>query len=102
MIGSNADEDTNGGYIADIALPTLYVGHYGDDTTIVLTCDGQTVDVLEFWSDAWQAIVASGAAVQLDPGLLDNDDPTAWCAATLPYGQGDFGTPNTMNSSCTP
>ncbi|MBK7863695.1 MAG: lamin tail domain-containing protein [Archangiaceae bacterium] len=48
----------------------------------------------------------SGVAWQLDPTRSDatnNDDPSAYCASTVRYGDattGDFGTPGAANTAC--
>lgn len=44
-----------------------------------------------------------GAALGLDPRHFsprENDDPNNWCLAVSPYGDGDLGTPGTMNDPC--
>ena len=45
----------------------------------------------------------SGRALQLDPDATDasaNDDPSNFCDATAPYGDGDLGTPGLANPQC--
>jgi hypothetical protein len=45
----------------------------------------------------------SGKAHSLDPNRIDsiaNDDETAFCDATMPYGLGDLGSPNADNEAC--
>jgi hypothetical protein len=45
----------------------------------------------------------SGASMSLDPDALspeDNDDGDAWCTATVPFGDGDLGTPGAVNPPC--
>ena len=45
----------------------------------------------------------SGVAEQLNTDLrsaVDNDDSESWCAASVPYGDGDYGTPGAQNGDC--
>lgn len=45
----------------------------------------------------------NGKSLQLDPTVKDANAAkvgTNWCAATLPYSTGDYGTPGVENSSC--
>ena len=46
-----------------------------------------------------------GEAISLSYSLYDsaaNDEGTAWCSATLPFGDGDLGTPGASNPPCPP
>src|SRR4029079_2000 len=45
----------------------------------------------------------NGQSMNLDPGSYDavaNDLGVNWCAATTPFGAGDFGSPGTANEVC--
>ena len=45
----------------------------------------------------------NGKSLQLDPSIKDVNVAkigTNWCAATLPYSTGDYGTPGLANSGC--
>lgn len=72
----------------------------GDDEIVLSTADGLVLDRVA-WDDSWE--IPSGASLQLDPGRWDitaNDAADSWCASTVPYGDGDLGTPGSTNASC--
>jgi hypothetical protein len=71
------------------------------DDEVVLVLDGLVVDRAVY--DA-RFPLAAGKSLELRTAALDasaNDDPGAWCAASVGLGNGDFGSPGTA-SSCPP
>ncbi|HET9626096.1 MAG TPA: lamin tail domain-containing protein [Kofleriaceae bacterium] len=58
--------------------------------------DGAVLDAVQW------AAVTSGVSLQVDPAQLTaegNDDPSHWCAASAPYGDGaNLGTPGAGNA----
>lgn len=88
------DPATNGGLPAPVGLFDFALGNsagslllfYGDDVLDEISWTGTD----------------PGAANSLDPDFVTaegNDDPSHFCAATTPYGDGDFGTPAAANDT---
>lgn len=68
---------------------TLFIGAGG--------MDGAVLDQIT-WASA-----RSGRSISLDPSRLDttaNDDAGSFCSGSLPYGDGDLGTPGEPNPLC--
>jgi hypothetical protein len=107
VFARNGDVETNGGVVSDYAYGNgLRLGNETERLRL-LTARGSVIDEIEYdggrlWPDP------VGASMQLDgvaPGLelrhLDrNHDGARWCAARLPYGAGDLGTPGAPNPPC--
>ena len=71
----------------------------GGDTITLSVADGEDVDTVNYEGGDY----AAGVAVQLSSDKLDgdsNDDMTQWCAATFDQGNGDLGSPASMNDAC--
>ncbi|MBW1810729.1 MAG: lamin tail domain-containing protein, partial [Deltaproteobacteria bacterium] len=70
---------------------------------LTLTCPGVVIDELPFdTDDPWPA-GGNGVSMQLSVlayGAGLNDNPAAWCDSSLPYGDGDLGTPGLVNDVC--
>jgi hypothetical protein len=95
------DEDLNGGVDGDYTYDSFVLANVGDE--LVLTFDGMELDQVVYDNSDWPLV--TGAAMSLDPASSDpvlNDTPGAWCAATVPYGFGDLGTPGEENPACCP
>jgi hypothetical protein len=70
--------------------------------TVVLECDGVEIDRVA-WDSAWP--IVEGASMALDPvghDATSNDDPTLWCPGTIPFEDGDLGSPMALNATCPP
>jgi len=90
-------EAANGGVTLDYAYGNDISLANGDDE-IGLRCGGVVVDEL-IYGASWP--FGAGASAQLTPGAgASNDDPTQWCEATVPYGDGDLGSPGAANPAC--
>lgn len=72
----------------------------GDDELILTGADGRIIDMVT-WDTTWQ--VAPGQSMQRSSqhllGPVSTVEPV-WCAGTLPYGDGDLGSPGEPNSDC--
>lgn len=91
----------NGGLFADHAWSGLKLGNAAGD--IALWCGSVLVDQVAWSTGSWP--LRPGRALVLDPAHADadaNDDPAHWCAATLPFGSGDRGSPGLPEASCAP
>lgn len=101
VFGTSADTTLNGGVPVDLgySVDLVKLGNEGD--TLGLYAGGALIDAFT-WDEAVMTL-AEGAALQLSSTVTDaagNDDPTAWCLATSPYGDGDLGTPGAPNDGC--
>jgi hypothetical protein len=75
---------------AEIAIYT-----YGSDGT-----DGSVISVVDY-STGFPS--ADGASISLDPDFLTANDAqigSNWCASTISFNTGDFGSPGSMNEDC--
>ncbi len=100
VLGLNGDTATNGGVSVDYVYDTVTLGNGSDG--LVLEYNGAVVDEV-VWDNGATFPDPSGASMSLDPNFLDataNDDGSHWCAATVPYGDGDLGTPGAANPAC--
>ena len=101
VLGASTDPEENGGAEVDVAYTSMLLANVAD--RVILRCNGALVDEV-----AWDAEffpVVPGAAMALDPastGTATNDPPTAWCSAATVYGDGDYGTPGSLNAACPP
>jgi hypothetical protein len=95
VLARSDDGATNGGLPAPFA--TFGFGITNSDGSVSVGHGGVTIDAVS-WTDT-----DPGTALNLDPASEDpvaNDDPLAFCAATMPYGDGDLGTPGAANTDC--
>jgi hypothetical protein len=95
------DTTLNGGIPADAFLwPTqlelTVTGSLWFSTPSTVDVPGTLIDAV-----TWSA--KAGESTQLDPDFeeaIANDDLGKWCPATLPYGDGDLGSPGAVNEEC--
>ncbi|HEY4787194.1 MAG TPA: hypothetical protein VIH57_14145, partial [Bacteroidales bacterium] len=69
-------------------------GTNGLDGTVICSVDYSTEGFLTN---------LDGKSLQLDPSVKNVEDAkigTNWCASTLTYSTGDYGTPGLANSAC--
>ena len=81
------------------AVMTMSLRNTSD--SVVLRCQGVTIDSLAYDSAAQYPIIA-GASLSLSPeaiALGENDAPELFCAGSSDYG-GDLGTPGAPNDAC--
>ena len=100
VLARSGDVLKNGGVSADYVYGGA-IDLANDADAVILTCLGEVVDAVTY--DAATYPLAPGAAMQTDPGASTaaaNDSPAAWCAAFLPFGAGDAGTPGVLNPAC--
>jgi hypothetical protein len=98
---------TNGGVPVDYQyVQNVYPSNWGlalansDDEIVILDNLGRVQDSVDY-DNSW--VYASGASAQLIDINLDNDDPSNWCVAQIPWSgsAGDFGTPG-EETNCEP
>jgi hypothetical protein len=103
VLARNGDFDKNGG------VTPAYV--YGDsielankDDELILSVNGFEIDRVEYDYGANAKFpTAVGKSMALGPAFYQasaNNDGANWCAATETFGDGDYGTPGTLNSAC--
>jgi hypothetical protein len=99
VLGINGDPGANGGVTVDYVYSNFNLANTTD--SIILASDGNIIDQVFYDSGTWP--VVSGAAISLEPTAHDavsNDNPSNWCTAQSPYGDGDLGTPGSENDEC--
>jgi len=98
VLGRDDDDGINGGAPVDIVYGDITFGNGGD--SVILTLGGTVLDEVTY-DKSWGA--GGGASLSLSPSALDaddNDDASAWCPGSSPYGDGDLGTPGSPNDPC--
>jgi uncharacterized protein len=98
VIATDDDTAVNGGVNVDVewpAGPTYQLSI--SDGELSIENDSFVLDGIS-WENGFPE--TTGASMSLDPthqNALDNDDGANWCAATVSFGDGDYGTPGTGN-----
>ena len=75
----------------------LIISTFGTDGT-----DGSVICSVDYSAEGFDTKL-DGKSLQLDPSVRDVNDArlgSNWCAATLTYSTGDYGTPGLENSAC--
>ena len=73
----------------------------GQSDSITLSSNNGTVDAVTYNKFDWGYF--TGVSMNLSPVATDADDNDSarfWCEGASVYGDGDFGTPGTVNSNC--
>lgn len=97
------DTMLNGGLPDDVTLVPFDFSIVDSDDLVwfgAATIDGVSGELIDV--AAWSNL-PTGGSWQLDPDYEDalaNDQEGNWCAATLPYGLGDLGSPGAANEEC--
>ncbi len=97
VLAASGDPVANGGLEPDLVVEGLTLA---EEDTLQLSIPELTVDEVS-WTTDWP--IAGAAAMTLDAEALadaTNDDPDLWCEAREPYGDGDLGSPGTVNGPC--
>ena len=95
LIARERDAAVNGGLPEPVAVFGIALNN--SDGRLSIGYGDEALDTIT-WSSS-----EAGAATQLSPDITDpsaNDDEENWCAATSPYGDGDFGSPGSENPAC--
>jgi len=94
VLGCNGDFVTNGGVDVDYAYSGFFLDNT-DDEIVLLDSWGREVDRVGY--DDSNFPNPTGASMELIDPALSNDEGDNWQAATVPYGDGDLGTPGGPN-----
>ncbi|MCB9730231.1 MAG: lamin tail domain-containing protein [Deltaproteobacteria bacterium] len=100
VVGASAAMSNNGGVAVDVVWEGLRLGN--NDDVLTLRCGGLTVDTIA-WDNGATFPDPTGASMQLSPDSYDataNDTGAAWCASVVPFGDGDLGSPGSVNPAC--
>lgn len=100
VFGASAETSINGGVAVDVEWTGLRLGNNSDMLT--LRCGDEVIDTIA-WDNGLSFPDPKGASMQLAPEAYDavsNDSGAAWCAAVVAFGDGDAGSPGTMNPVC--
>lgn len=97
ILGINSDSGTNGGLNVDYEYSGLTLSNSDDE--IILTCSSTIIDQVNY-DGGPNFPDPTGASMELSVSALnatDNDNSANWGVATSSYGDGDLGTPKTVN-----
>ncbi|MEM6697737.1 MAG: lamin tail domain-containing protein, partial [Bacteroidota bacterium] len=100
VLARNADQNANGGVVADYEYDGFTLGNMDDE--VIIECNGVVIDSVGY-DDGATFPNPTGASMSLNPNNLnatDNDNGANWCEASSTYGDGDLGTPGTVNDAC--
>lgn len=99
VFGKNADTSENGGVVLDYTMASNFNLNNNIDTIIIEKPDGVggyiTVDSINYDSSGFD--IDSGISNILLDVTSDNSNPTNWGQSTIPFGDGDLGTPGGNN-----
>lgn len=100
LAARSGDPASNGGFVPDYVYTKINLSNGADD--LALWCGGTLLDAVA-WDTAGDWIVSKGHALQLDPGGFNpvrNDSAAWWCPGFASFGDGDMGSPGTVNLPC--
>jgi hypothetical protein len=97
VLARNADPGENGGFIADYEYTGFVLSNLADEV-VLSDPQGITVDSLEYSRDLGFPL-ETGSSIELRNQLWMNSMGAAWHEAILDFGDGDFGTPGSVNST---
>jgi large repetitive protein len=102
VLGNNADPAANGGAPVDFEWDSagFFSLNNGGDSVTLLAPDGVVIDAVDYDLAGFPDVFA-GVSLALDPEFADavsNDDGVSWSLSTVPFGDGDLGTPGAENT----
>ena len=95
VLGNNANTNTNGGVQVAYQYGTFFFGNDGDE--LVIVAHGVELDRL-VWKANFDKIGKSQELSVNHQSITANDVATNWCTAVDTYGDGDLGTPGSVNT----
>lgn len=97
ILGNNSDSDANGGVMVDYVYGSEWFLSNGADEIVVLDQSLIEIDRVEY--DGGTIFPdPSGASMSLANPMLDNSVGTNWCTSSTVFGDGDLGTPGSVNA----
>jgi hypothetical protein len=97
VLARNADSTQNGGFTADYEYSGLVLSNTTDEL-ILSNPGGTTIDSLIYSRDLGFPLEV-GSSIELRNQRWENTMGAAWANAILIYGDGDFGSPGSKNST---
>ncbi len=95
VFGRNDNPLTNGGVIVGFEYSGIQLGNNGDEL-ILVSPEGVVSDSIG-WDDGYLYPHNPGISMSVIDPFIVNDDPSAWQASNLIFGDGDYGTPGLEN-----
>ncbi|MFQ6673670.1 MAG: lamin tail domain-containing protein, partial [Fidelibacterota bacterium] len=95
VMGRSGDGSINGGVETDYVYSSFTLGNGGDEI-ILLDEEGAEVDRVEY-DGGPDFPDPAGASMALRDPISDNNVGSNWVESTVPYGDGDLGTPGGFN-----
>ncbi|MBT3216536.1 MAG: T9SS type A sorting domain-containing protein [Candidatus Marinimicrobia bacterium] len=89
VFGRNEDSTTNGGFTVDYEYSNFTLGNSTDEVLLVDT-ENAIVDQVAYTTSF---PFGNGASMYLIDMTADNNDGSNWTVSTMPFGDGDYGTP---------
>ncbi len=96
VLGRNADPAVNGGYSPDYVYDGVTLSN-GEDEILLFDAAGVMIDSVAYGGANWPS--NSGQSMEFIEGREDNAIGENWLSATVPFGDGDMGTPGAKNSA---
>jgi len=107
VLAVNGDAKVNGGVKAAYVYSNFTLSNLSD--SVIVEWNGKVIDQMSYVKVTLDPVngfaITDGVAMSLDPGAYDhkaNDNVANWCNAkkAWPGSAGDWGTPGTVNISC--
>ena len=101
VFATSDDSSNNGGVQTDYVYDRELFKLGNDDDEIILSNRDGIIDSVVYNDSDFPDV--DGMALSLDANSLSassNDNGNNWCSATTLYGQGDYGTPGSINPAC--
>lgn len=93
VFGAESELALNGGVPVDLEYTNTTLANGIDEVVLAW---GNTIFDEILLDNSWPR--PTGASIHLDPTRIgDGANIDAWCVSTMPYGDGDLGTPNELN-----
>ena len=89
VLSRNSDPSLNGGLDVNYVYTGISLSN-SEDQIIIADSTGAIVDEVHY-DNSWA--FSSGVSMEIQNILTDNSSVSNWFASTMPYGQGDYGTP---------
>ncbi len=97
VLGRNSDSLANGGVEVDYVYDGILLANSDDEVVMVYSDGASEVDRVVYNESDFPD--ESGKSMELTNPDSDNNDGVNWASATVAYGDGDFGTPGSVNST---
>jgi hypothetical protein len=100
VLARNGDTTINGDVIAGYVYDSFVLGNSADEV-VLLDQSSTEIDRVEY-DGGPNFPDPTGASMAFENPSSDNNVGANWCESTMPYGDGDFGTPGAANDCLQP